>query len=50
MKKAGLKRLFLHAGTIQIPALAGGKALRITAPLPEELAGFLRDYGRPGCV
>jgi 23S rRNA pseudouridine955/2504/2580 synthase len=47
MKRAGLKRLFLHAGAIRIPALAGGKALRITAPLPEELAVFLRDYGRP---
>jgi 23S rRNA pseudouridine955/2504/2580 synthase len=48
MKKAGLKRLFLHAGSIHVPVLEGSKALHINAPLPDELAGFLRAYGQSG--
>jgi len=48
LKKAGLKRLFLHAGSVHIPALNGNRPVRITAPLPDDLAGFVRDYGLTG--
>ena len=42
MRKLGLKRLFLHAASLKLPAFPGRqKPLAIDAPLPAELAGFL---------
>lgn len=46
LARAGLKRLFLHAALIKLPALEGSGPLQIEAPLAEDLAGFIRDYER----
>jgi 23S rRNA pseudouridine955/2504/2580 synthase len=46
---AGLRRLFLHAHTLDIPALPGGQALHVRAPLPAELEAALRALrAQPG--
>ena len=44
MKKSGLKRLFLHAESITIPAYNGNKPFVINAPLADELSLFLKSY------
>lgn len=44
IRQAGLKHLFLHAAAIRIPAWHNNKPLVIEAPLPAELADFLRRY------
>ena len=44
MKNSGLKRLFLHAESITIPAYKGKKLFAINAPLADELSLFLKSY------
>lgn len=46
MRRAGLKRMFLHAASISLPLphMTGGKTF--TAPLSDELSLFLRNYSR----
>ena len=44
IRQAGLKRLFLHASRLVLPASHGLQALDIKAPLPADLAGFLDHY------
>ncbi|MEX2352581.1 MAG: RluA family pseudouridine synthase [Gammaproteobacteria bacterium] len=44
LKREGLKHLFLHAASVHIPAINGKKALRIKAPLPDDLVGFINKY------
>jgi 23S rRNA pseudouridine955/2504/2580 synthase len=39
--KQGLKRMFLHAHSISFNHPLTGEPLQITAPLPQELAGFI---------
>jgi len=39
-KTSGVKRLCLHSCAIEIPHPATGKVLRVTAPLPPEMAGW----------
>jgi 23S rRNA pseudouridine955/2504/2580 synthase len=46
--KTGLKRLFLHAESITIPAFKGKKPMSLHAPLPEDLQDFLHSYASPG--
>lgn len=54
LQRAGLKRMFLHAGSLQLPHPATGEMLELHAPLPEDLTGFLakldanerREYGQ----
>lgn len=41
-RRQGLKRLCLHAAAVDIPPLPGRAALRLEAPLPEDLAAALR--------
>ncbi len=41
----GLKRLFLHAGSIQFPHPEDGRTLRLEAPLPAELRDVLARAG-----
>ena len=53
LKKQGLDRMFLHAACLATCHPVTGEALRLAAPLPPDLAGFLarlehneqRDYG-----
>ena len=55
LPKEGLKRMFLHAWKISFPHPASGEAMKLEAPLPEALAGFLKkiakqqtqEYGDP---
>ena len=41
LMKAGLKRMFLHAQSISFSHPLTGEALKISAPLPAELQGFI---------
>lgn len=41
LEKQGLKRMFLHAGRLSLAHPVTGEPLRLDAPLPQELAGFL---------
>lgn len=41
LQKRGLKRMFLHAAEVVICHPLNGEKLRLTAPLPAELGGFL---------
>ena len=41
IREAGLKRLFLHARSLQLPAQDGYPTLRVEAPLPAELEAVL---------
>jgi 23S rRNA pseudouridine955/2504/2580 synthase len=41
LAKQGLKRMFLHASAIEFVHPLSGKSMRVEAPLPQELAGFL---------
>ncbi len=43
MKAAGLKRLFLHASSLCFRLPSSGEALRVEAPLPEELKRLLES-------
>lgn len=45
LQKAGLKRMFLHAATLQLPHPLSGERLALDAPLPKELAAFLERIG-----
>ena len=40
-RQQGLRRLFLHAASLELPPLAGQPARRLEAPLPEDLQDFL---------
>ena len=42
MRTAGLKRMFLHAGKLSVPALQETGKYRFVAPLPAELEGVLK--------
>lgn len=44
VKRAGLKRLFLHAESVEIPAMKGKGTIHIRAPLADELGEFLVAY------
>jgi 23S rRNA pseudouridine955/2504/2580 synthase len=54
LQKAGLKRMFLHAGRLRLPHPLTGETLEMSAPLPEDLKDFLtkvetnerRDHGQ----
>ncbi len=51
LKSAGLKRLFLHACALQIPAYGGAGEILVEAPLPPDLHTVLQNYPaarRPG--
>ncbi len=41
LQKVGLKRMFLHAASMRLPHPISGEVLALTAPLPQELAGFV---------
>ena len=47
LQKLGLKRMFLHAARLDLSHPLSGEPLALEAPLPAELAGFLRALG-PG--
>jgi len=40
LRKAGLKRMFLHAASLGLAHPATGEALRLEAPLPKDLRAF----------
>lgn len=54
LQRAGLKRMFLHAGSLELPHPVSGEKLDLNAPLPGDLKDFLakldanerRDYGQ----
>jgi 23S rRNA pseudouridine955/2504/2580 synthase len=41
LAKRGLKRMFLHAGELEFAHPLSGEALKLHAPLPEDLSRFL---------
>jgi 23S rRNA pseudouridine955/2504/2580 synthase len=41
LAKRGLKRMFLHAGELAFAHPASSEAVRVSAPLPADLSGFL---------
>lgn len=41
LQKVGMKRMFLHAASMRLPHPISGEVLALTAPLPQELAGFV---------
>ena len=41
LQKAGLKRMFLHAVSMELPHPISGERLVLAAPLPQVLAGFV---------
>jgi tRNA pseudouridine65 synthase len=43
----GLHRIALHASVLVLPDPAGGEAIRIEAPLPDDLANALASLGVP---
>src|SRR5437660_12116553 len=45
LAKQGLKRMFLHAGELAFGHPLSGKALKLHAPLPEDLSRFLDSLG-----
>lgn len=45
LKKQGLKRMFLHAASLEFKHPITGEDLRVEAPLPGELEGFLNRLG-----
>ncbi len=46
LQKAGLKRMFLHAGNLSFSHPLTGLTLSLRAPLPQELRDFLARLGR----
>ena len=45
LAKQGLRRMFLHAGELEFAHPLSGKALKLHAPLPEDLSRFLDSLG-----
>src|SRR3989449_562142 len=45
LAKQGLRRMFLHAGELEFAHPLSGEALRLHAPLPEDLSRFLDSLG-----
>ena len=45
LARQGLKRMFLHAGELEFAHPLSGKALKLHAPLPEDLSRFLDSLG-----
>ncbi|HUS23959.1 MAG TPA: RluA family pseudouridine synthase [Candidatus Binatia bacterium] len=45
LRQQGLKRTFLHAASLRLPAADGLPDLQVEAPLPAELADFLKQLG-----
>ena len=45
LAKRGLRRMFLHAGELEFGHPLSGKALKLHAPLPEDLSRFLDSLG-----
>jgi len=45
LAKRGLKRMFLHAGDLEFEHPLSGKALKLHAPLPQDLSRFLDSLG-----
>jgi 23S rRNA pseudouridine955/2504/2580 synthase len=45
LAKQGLKRMFLHAGELEFAHPLSGEALKLHAPLPEDLSRFLDSLG-----
>jgi 23S rRNA pseudouridine955/2504/2580 synthase len=41
LQKHGLKRMFLHAASMRLPHPLSGELLALSAPLPQELTGFI---------
>jgi len=46
LKRAGLRRMFLHADSLTLILPQTGKTRSIRAPLPDELNVFLKKYSR----
>jgi 23S rRNA pseudouridine955/2504/2580 synthase len=46
-ERAGLRRLFLHAGSLAFPHPRNAEPVRFEAPLPAELVGVLERLGEP---
>ena len=46
LQKTGLKRMFLHAASMRFLHPQTGDMLSLAAPLPVELAGFLKKIGK----
>ena len=46
LRRAGLRRMFLHADSLTLTLPQTGKAQTINAPLPDELELFLENYSR----
>ena len=45
LAKQGLKRMFLHAGELELAHPLSGDALKLHSPLPEDLSRFLDSLG-----
>jgi 23S rRNA pseudouridine955/2504/2580 synthase len=45
LAKQGLKRMFLHAGELEFSHPLSGEAMKLHAPLPEDLSRFLDSLG-----
>ena len=45
LAKQGLRRMFLHAGELEFAHPLSGEALKLHAPLPEDLSRFLDSLG-----
>jgi len=45
LARQGLKRMFLHAGELEFAHPLSGEALKLHAPLPEDLSRFLDSLG-----
>jgi 23S rRNA pseudouridine955/2504/2580 synthase len=45
LAKRGLRRMFLHAGELEFAHPLSGQALKLHAPLPEDLSRFLDSLG-----
>jgi 23S rRNA pseudouridine955/2504/2580 synthase len=46
LRKEGLKRMFLHAASLEFAHPATGEALRLEAPLPRDLARFWESHSK----
>jgi 23S rRNA pseudouridine955/2504/2580 synthase len=46
LKQAGLRRLFLHAASLQFALKDGAEPYVLSAPLPDELKSVLDRLGR----
>ncbi|CAG0959482.1 partial Ribosomal large subunit pseudouridine synthase C, partial [Burkholderiales bacterium] len=47
LAKQGLKRMFLHAHSIAFAHPLTGEAMKLTAPLPKDLQGFVAKLDAP---